>query len=275
MFRDQLVARLAEMGATPDYPRLVTEVLGIRGAHPELARRLVTHALLMENRAETWRRVGQRVCRNAPHSAGVYIFRDAIGRALYVGKAANLHRRLHSHFGRRRWLTLKPAMASVVSVECQEVGSEIEALIREATLIRRLQPTVNVQIGRPVLRTRVIPRALLRDVLIVLPSVAADSAELLAAKPDGRWQLRRASRIGTDLVDHAECLWQFFHAPTDGESTSEEGSLAPLIFSWLAGRGSMTTRMDPHEAHSTAHLCASLETLLKDRRLFTERLLLR
>jgi len=34
LVRDKLLARLADMGASPDYVRLATDVLGIRGAPP-------------------------------------------------------------------------------------------------------------------------------------------------------------------------------------------------------------------------------------------------
>ena len=52
MLRDRLLARLAEMGDAPDHQRLAAEVLGIRGAPPELARRLVAQALVVEDRRD-------------------------------------------------------------------------------------------------------------------------------------------------------------------------------------------------------------------------------
>ena len=38
---------------------------------------------------------------------GVYVLKDAAGRALYVGKAINLRRRLRAHFAERRWRALE------------------------------------------------------------------------------------------------------------------------------------------------------------------------
>ena len=73
-------------------------------------------------------------------------------------QALNLRRRLAAHFADRRWLALKPALARIDRVEWQEVGSEIEALLREAALIHALNPVVNVQTGAPTLRRRLIPR---------------------------------------------------------------------------------------------------------------------
>src|SRR5437773_3069438 len=160
MLRDQLVARLKEIGDSPDYQRLAAEVLGIRNAPPDLARRLVAQALVVEDRQEEWRRVGERIAAAAPQAPGVYVVRDEEGRALYVGKAVNLRRRLRAHFAQRRWRAIKPDMSRVADAEWTEVGSELEALVREAALIDELHPAANVQIGAPAFDTRAIPPAL-------------------------------------------------------------------------------------------------------------------
>src|SRR5262249_54869054 len=47
LLRDKLLDRLAAMGDAPDHQRLAEEVLGIRGAPPALARRLVEQALVV------------------------------------------------------------------------------------------------------------------------------------------------------------------------------------------------------------------------------------
>src|SRR5207253_4731592 len=98
MLRDKLLSRIAAQGHAPDYQELASEVLGIRGAPPALARTLVQQALVFEDQRDQWRRVGERVRRDAPATPGVYTFRDWAGGVLYVGKAANLRRRLTAHF---------------------------------------------------------------------------------------------------------------------------------------------------------------------------------
>jgi predicted GIY-YIG superfamily endonuclease len=281
LLRDRLRARLAEMGAQPDHQRLAAELLGIRNASPELARSLVAQALVIEDRHDVWRRVGDRVCARAPASPGVYVLRDEGGRALYVGKAAQLQRRLRAHFARRRWPAVKAAMARAVDAEWQVVGSELEALLREAALIEELQPIVNVQTGPPVLRTRAIPRALIRDVIVVLPSAAQDAVELVAVRADGPWMIQRTRRDGADLVAHTSRLIRFFHSPVargratpgpDQGSGPDHGMLAPIVFSWLARGGAEATRLDPHDAPTRRELAGHLSALLRDDRLFTERL---
>src|SRR5689334_14186893 len=117
LLRDRLRARLAEMGDQPDYVRLAEEVLGIRNVPNELARRLVSKELVVEDRREEWLRIGERICAAAPTTAGVYLLRDASGAALYVGKAINVRRRLKTHFAGRRWRTLKPEFARATAAE--------------------------------------------------------------------------------------------------------------------------------------------------------------
>ena len=270
LLRDKLLARLAEDGDGSDYQRLAAEVIGIRGASPELARRLVEQALVTEDRRDAWRRAGERIVAAAPDRPGVYVLRDARGRAVYVGKAINLRRRLRAHFADRRWRHLPAVMATVCAAEWTEVGSELEALLREAETIARLLPMANVQTGEPSIETRAIPRALRRDVLLLLPSVELDSVEFVAARTTGEWLMQRTRRDGSDLYVHTGRIVRFFALPL--RRGFDGPPLAPIVFSWLAARGRETTRLDPHDAGSRRNLAARLRALLKDERLFAERL---
>ena len=272
MLRDKLLSRIAEMGDAVDHQRLAAEVLGIQGAPPALAKRLVAQALVLEDRRDAWRLAGERICRDAPAAPGVYVLKDAGGRALYVGKAVNLRRRLRAHFAERRWRAIKPELSRAADAEWREVGSELEALLREAALIGELQPPVNVQTGAPALDTRAIPRALLRDLVVLAPSVEDDSVEFVAARvDDGAWMIQRTRRNGADLVVHSNRLWRFFNSAL--RHARESGPpLAPIVYSWLAARGVAATRVDPHAARSVQELRARLAALLRDERLFHERL---
>jgi predicted GIY-YIG superfamily endonuclease len=273
MIRDVLAARLAALTAsdiTPDYQVLARDVLGIRGASAALARRLIEQALVVEDRRDHWRRIGEQVRADAPGSAGVYVFRDADNHALYVGKAANLRRRLHTHFADRRWRTLHPSVARVARVDWQTTGSELEALLLEATLIAELQPAANVHIGEPALRTRAVPTTLLRDVVVLLPSIQPDAVDIVAARTRGDVLLQRVDRSGATLADDAARLWKFFDQTTD--RSAARLALAPLVFSWIAGRGRSATRVDPHDAADADELAARLAALFGDASLFVERL---
>ena len=273
VLRDKLLARMREMGDHPDHQRLAAEVLGIRGAPEALARRLVSQALVVGDRKESWRQIGDRICREAPAAPGVYVLRDDEGRALYVGKAINVRRRLRAHFAERRWRATNPGLARAAAAEWRVVGSELEALLREADLIQELQPAVNVQIGSPDLEAREIPRALLRDVVVLAPSVEEDSVELIGARVDGGWIIQRTRRNGADLAVHATRLMKFF-AGRDLRNRCSSVPLGPIVFSWLAGRGAGATRLDPHAAASARAFRLQLSGLLGDERLFTERLVI-
>ena len=148
-------------------------------------------------------------------------------------------------------------------------GSEIEALLREALLIRDLQPVVNVQTAAPTLATRAIPRSLVQDVVLLVPSIDPDAAELVAARDDGATMLHRSPRNGAELARHSRELWRFFTRRSDAAGDR----LAPLVFSWLAGRGLHTTRLNPRDFASARHLRVLLGHLLADRGLFSERLI--
>ena len=51
--------------------------------------------------------------------------------------------------------------------------------------------------------------------------------------------------------------------------------LAPIVFSWLSGRGAASTRLDPHDARSSTELRQRLAVLMRDQALFTERIVVR
>jgi predicted GIY-YIG superfamily endonuclease len=228
---------------------------------------------VVEDRREAWQQIGERLCAEAPPTAGVYILRDEAGRAVYVGKSTNIRRRLRAHFARRRWRHLKADFVRAVAAEWLEVGSEIEALLREAMLIEKLSPIVNVQTGAPVLDARAIPASLVRDVVLVLPSIEQGAVELVAARAEGRWLMQRTRRDGADLIAHTTRLWRFFHSRLG--SRGPQSPLAALVFSWLAGRGAGVTRIDPRDFDSVDALRSRLATLFADEALFTERIVVR
>ena len=82
-----------------------------------------------------------------PTGPGVYRFRDAKGRVIYVGKAKNLRARLSSYF--QDVGNLHPRTASMVttgaSVDWTVVDTEVEALQLEYTWIKEFDPRFNVK----------------------------------------------------------------------------------------------------------------------------------
>lgn len=81
-----------------------------------------------------------------PSAPGVYFFKGPASEVLYVGKAANLKARVRSYFSKS--VDLPPAKHRMIreaaDITWIETESEVEALIREATLIKRHHPKYNV-----------------------------------------------------------------------------------------------------------------------------------
>ncbi|ABW68179.1 excinuclease ABC subunit UvrC [Desulfosudis oleivorans] len=82
----------------------------------------------------------------APARPGVYLMKDGAGAIIYVGKAFNLKKRLASYFVKKERLDLKTGllMERVVDFDTIVTATENEALILEASLIRRHKPRYNV-----------------------------------------------------------------------------------------------------------------------------------
>lgn len=81
-----------------------------------------------------------------PSQPGVYLFKDAQQRVLYVGKAKNLNNRLKSYVQKSSRLdNRKTAMMRAVK-DCTYIvtGNELEALVLEANLIKQYKPKFNV-----------------------------------------------------------------------------------------------------------------------------------
>src|SRR6516162_8677737 len=82
----------------------------------------------------------------APPQPGVYIFKDAQGRPLYVGKAKSLRHRLRSYFQDSRLTDQKrERMLDVASdLETILVDNERESLALENNLIKQFKPRYNI-----------------------------------------------------------------------------------------------------------------------------------
>jgi excinuclease ABC subunit C len=79
-----------------------------------------------------------------PDSAGIYIFRDAEGSPLYVGKAKSLRKRVASYLARELEPRLSRMLEAAVAVDYVASASEASALLLENNWIKRHRPRYNV-----------------------------------------------------------------------------------------------------------------------------------
>lgn len=81
-----------------------------------------------------------------PTDPGVYLYKDADGKVIYIGKAKNLRARVRSYFLRAAGENAKTGslMREAVDVDYIVVGNEREALALENNLIKQKQPRYNI-----------------------------------------------------------------------------------------------------------------------------------
>ncbi len=145
------LARLFGTVTTPDHralndARATVDVLhallgrvGNRGVHT--IEDLTAFAATVVSKA---RREKKHLAVGLPSAPGVYQFRDAAGRILYVGTSVDVHRRVSSYFTasetRPRMTEMVRAATSVVPVVCE---TPLEARVRELRLIAEHAPPYN------------------------------------------------------------------------------------------------------------------------------------
>jgi DNA polymerase-3 subunit epsilon len=187
-----------------------------------------------------------------PHAPGVYVFRDRGGRVLYVGKANDLRDRVRSYFygdDRKKVTNLLEEVRSVDGIRC---AGELEALVVEARLIRRYEPTYNrrgttwrraayvaLDTGEAWPRLKIVRSAKPHDRRLVLGPFGTSAAATLAKEAlEEVAPIRRCTtsmRLGTRfppcaLGDIGRCL-----APCDGRTGPERyGELVRWLASSLA-----------------------------------------
>jgi excinuclease ABC subunit C len=83
---------------------------------------------------------------SAPHAPGVYMMLDAKSAVVYVGKAKDLFKRLSSyaHFSGAEYNKTAVMLQKVAKVDTIITGTEKEALILEASLIKKHKPKYNI-----------------------------------------------------------------------------------------------------------------------------------
>ena len=155
-----------------------------------------------------------------PNRPGCYLMRDRRGVIIYVGKAKNLRRRVLSYF--RPGADLAPKVRSMVNtvadLEFMTVKNEAEALLTEASLIKKHKPHFNI-----LMRDDKRYLALRADLDDPLPRFATcrivrddgalyfgpfPSAPVVRAAKDfveKRWGLRGCTALAPDEETHRHC----------------------------------------------------------------------
>jgi excinuclease ABC subunit C len=81
-----------------------------------------------------------------PDGPGVYLFRDAKGKVIYVGKAKSIRKRVASHFSNPVTRGAFEMVDAIETVEFILVSSEAEALLTEQGFIKQYRPRFNIKL---------------------------------------------------------------------------------------------------------------------------------
>lgn len=137
-----------------------------------------------------------RLTEKLPRNPGVYLFRDGVGRVLYVGKASNLRQRVRSYFSTDTRRKVGQLLRETQRIDHKSCNTKLEAAVLELRLIRLLAPRFN-RTGRnwrkyTYLKLTVgesFPR------LVVARTVANDGAFYLGPLPGTRFARQVAEAI--------------------------------------------------------------------------------
>jgi excinuclease ABC subunit C len=84
--------------------------------------------------------------RQLPDEPGVYLFRDARGKVLYVGKAKSIRKRVASHFSNPSTRGGRDLVDLIDQIEALVVHTETEALLAEQNFIKEYKPRFNIRL---------------------------------------------------------------------------------------------------------------------------------
>ena len=119
----------------------------IQGTIPQETIQSAVKALL--GRPSTPTHIDLTMIDGLPESPGVYLFYGENDLPLYVGKSVNIRQRVMSHFTADVTSAKEMSLSQQVRrIEHIRTGGEIGALLKEAALVKKLQPTHNRQLRR-------------------------------------------------------------------------------------------------------------------------------
>jgi excinuclease ABC subunit C len=84
--------------------------------------------------------------RQLPDEPGVYLFRDARSKVLYVGKAKSIRKRVASHFSNPSTRGGRDLVDLIDQIEALVVHTEAEALLAEQNFIKEYKPRFNIRL---------------------------------------------------------------------------------------------------------------------------------
>lgn len=151
-----------------------------------------------------------------PTEPGVYLMKNAKDKVIYVGKAKSLRARVRSYFGNSSDMSLKTKylVGHIQTVEYVLTKTEVEALLLEASMIKKHRPRYNIRLkddkAYPYIRVSTevdFPRFYLAR------RVSADGAVYFGPYPSGL-SVRETIRFLNRTFKIRDCTDSFFRTRT-------------------------------------------------------------
>lgn len=135
-----------------------------------------------------------------PQKPGVYKMKGKDGGLIYVGKAKNLKLRVNSYFWNTadRLQKITDLLDNIYTIEYEETGSELAAMLLEYRLIKQYRPALNQQCE---VHERTARYGNLKNFIVILPSPIEGNLELFFVRE--RMPLLRYE-IVKDIVNFSE-----------------------------------------------------------------------
>jgi hypothetical protein len=178
-----------------------------------------------------------------PEAPGVYVFEDADGEAVYVGKAQNLRRRVTTYFAATVDERATRVRDAAFGLSFERAGTELSALLREQQLIRELRPPLNVQEDVHERRRSSVAHVAARgEVAVVQPSADGGAEIVLLDRARGAAIAAVVPEVDPVEVEEAVrgALVELRRRAPDADAAAD----AQVALTWLADRGSAASVLD-------------------------------
>jgi excinuclease ABC subunit C len=84
--------------------------------------------------------------RSLPDAPGVYLFKDARGKVIYVGKASSIRKRVAGHFSKNGARGAVDMVSQIAEIDFIVTETEAEALLTEQNFIKQYKPKFNIRL---------------------------------------------------------------------------------------------------------------------------------
>lgn len=167
---------------------------------------------------------------NLPPQPGVYIMKDRQNQVIYVGKAKNLARRLKSYFfsHQRPDAKCRSILERIFAIEIELVGSELEALIREFTLIQQYKPDINRQLK---IHNRKFSPRFYQKRIFILPASSPSQVSLVFLAQSGATRQIFAEKNYPDQKKLGDEIEAFFYQSQETAHKPDPDGM--ILLSWL------------------------------------------